>query len=93
MNFSFGGSSTFVVALVQPTPGTQFVNSVPVNLTGVNRIILRLTFDDATNQVTHSFSINDGATFTTIPVSVPGKVLTTGPDAIVSVFGSVAVSP
>jgi hypothetical protein len=93
MNFSFSGSSTTVVALVQPTPGTQFVNSVPVNLTGVSRIILRLTFDDTTNQVRHSFSTDGGGTFTTIPVSVPGKVLTTGPEAIVSVFGSVAISP
>jgi hypothetical protein len=86
INFSTGPS---VVALVQPASGPQFAQSVPINLTGVQRVMLRLTFNDATNQVTHSYSLNGGATFTDIVLPQPGKVMTTGSQAVVSVFGSV----
>jgi len=51
--------------------------------------MLRLTFNDSTNQVTHSYSLNGGATFTDIVFPQPGKVMTIGSQATVSVFGSV----
>ena len=86
INFSPG---PVVVALVQPASGPQSTQSVPINLTGVQRVMLRLTFNDSTNQVTHSFSVNGGATFTDIVFPQPGKVMTTGSQAVVSVFGSV----
>jgi hypothetical protein len=81
INFSIG---PLVVALANGQ-----VQFVPVDLTGVQRVMLRLTFNDATNQVTHSFSLNGGATFTDIVFPQPGKVMTTGSQALVSVFGSV----
>ncbi len=86
INFSTG---PFVVAVSQPANGPQSVQAVPIDLTGVQRVMLRLTFNDATNEVTHSFSLNGGATFTDIPLPQPGRVMTTGSQATVSVFGSV----
>jgi subtilisin family serine protease len=82
MNFSTGSS---IVALASP----GVFQSVPVNLAGVQRVMLRLTFRDSTNEVTHSFSLDNGATFTNFVFPQPGKVMTTGSQAIVSVFGSV----
>jgi len=86
INFSNG---PVVVALVQPATGPQAVQAVPIDLTGVQRVMLRLTFNDSTNQVTHSYSLNGGATFTDIVFPQPGKVMTIGSQATVSVFGSV----
>jgi hypothetical protein len=86
INFSTG---PFVVAVAHPANGPQSVQAVPIDLTGVQRVMLRLTFNDSTNQVTHSYSLNGGATFIDIPLPQPGKVMTTGSQALVSVFGSV----
>jgi hypothetical protein len=86
INFSTG---PLVVAVAQPNNGPQSVQAVPIDLTGVQRVMLRLTFNDATNQVTHSYSLNGGATFIDIVLPQPGKVMTTGSQAVVSVFGSV----
>jgi hypothetical protein len=86
INFSTG---PFVVAVAHPANGPQSVQAVPIDLTGVQRVMLRLTFNDATNQVTHSYSLNGGVTFTDIVLPQPGKVMTTGSQAVVSVFGSV----
>jgi len=74
---------------VQSASGARTTQQVPINLTGVQRLLLRLNFDDVTNQVTHSFSTDGGITFTTIALTQPGTVMTTGTQAVVSVFGSV----
>jgi hypothetical protein len=86
INFSTG---PFVVAVAHPANGPQSVQAVPIDLTGVQRVMLRLTLNDSTNQVTHSYSLNGGATFTDIVLPQPGRVMTTGSQAVVSVFGSV----
>jgi hypothetical protein len=64
------------------------VENVALDLTGVKRVFLRLDYNDTTNQVTQSFSTN-GSVFTTVSVPQPGTVMTTGPQALTSVFGSV----
>lgn len=86
INFSTG---PFVVAVANPASGPQSVQAVPIDLTGIQRVMLRLTFNDSTNQVTHSYSLNGGATFIDIPLPQPGRVMTSGSQAVVSVFGSV----
>ena len=83
------GSGPVLTALVQSASGAQTSQQVPVSLTMVQRVLLRLTFDDSTNHVTHSFSTDGGITFTAIALPQPGTVMTTGSQAVVSVFGSV----
>lgn len=59
-----------------------------VNLDGVARIVLRLEFDDVTNGVSPSFSIDGGTTFTAL--TPPGDGVLPGfDDAIVGFFGHV----
>ena len=64
-----------------------------VSLVGVSRIVLRLIYDDGTNQVAASFSTDGGASFTPLSVPSPGTVTTLGSEAVVSVFGSVISPP
>ena len=72
---------------------TGFAQSVPVDLTGVERILLRLELQDSTNRVFPSFSINNGITFTPIALPPTATVFTPSGQnrAFVSVFGSVVV--
>jgi len=70
---------------------TGFHQTVPVNLSGVARILLRLTLDDNTNHVTPSFSTDGELTFTDIPLPASATVFTGSNQAAVSVFGSVVV--
>lgn len=85
VNMNFSGPGPFVVALARP----GVFQDAPLNLTGVQRIMLRLTFHDSTNEVTHAFSLDNGLTFTNFVFPQPGKVMTTGNQAIVSFFASV----
>jgi hypothetical protein len=86
-----GGTDTIITALAQSASLSRVTQSVRVNLTGVSRIIFRLVYtDDATNRVTTSYSLDDGP-FTEIVLPQPGIVMTTGNQAVVSVFGSVQV--
>jgi hypothetical protein len=47
-----------------------------------------MSVNDANSVVGYSFSTNGGATFTTIPVSQNGRVMTTSSVGFVSVFAS-----
>ena len=88
------GAGPVVGALTKTATDVVTVENVPLNLTGAQRVFLRLTYNDSTNQVAQSFS-TDGSTFTTVSVPQPGTVMTTGTQALTSVFGSVqlATSP
>ena len=90
VNIQLGGSGagTVVVGFVVQT---GFVQTVPVDLTGVERILLRLEFQDSTNRVFPSFSINNGITFTPIALPPTATVFTPSGQnrAFVSLFGSV----
>ena len=88
------GAGPVIGALTKTASDVVMVENVPLNLTSVQRVFLRLTYNDFTNQVTQSFSTN-GTTFTMVSVSQPGTVMTTGSQALTSVFGSVqlATSP
>ena len=90
INIQVGGNGTVaeVVALSFGVPGPSQL----VSLAGVSRIGLRLSFDDSTNLVRASFSINDGASFTELSVP-PGTIMVTNSEAVVSVFGAVRASP
>jgi len=66
---------------------------IAVDLTGVERIILRFRLADNTNELAPSFSTDGGSTFTTINLPVPATTFTSGSsEAIVSVVGSVALT-
>jgi hypothetical protein len=65
--------------------------TVPINLAGVQQIILRLALSDATNQVVPSFSLDGGAMFAEIALPTPGRVFTNADQAEVSVFASARV--
>ena len=84
------GSGSVVYAVAEPAGGGSPIGLVPVNLIGISHIMLRLVFNDISNTVNYSFSINSGATFSAIPVSQPGRVLSGWPEGVVSVFGAVA---
>ena len=88
------GAGPVVGALTKTATDVVTVENVPLNLTGAQRVFLRLTYNDSTNQVAQSFS-TDGITFTTVSVPQPGTVMTTSSQALTSVFGSVqlATSP
>lgn len=94
VNIGVGGSGTeaSVTAGYFPDPGTPvFSAPVPINLAGVERITLRLVLDDATNQVTPSFSLDGGTNFTPIAIPGGGRVFTSGNQALVSIFGSTQI--
>lgn len=48
----------------QIPPGPTITNFTPINLSGLTDITLKLRFEDATNRVFPSFSIDNGVTFT-----------------------------
>jgi pimeloyl-ACP methyl ester carboxylesterase len=93
VNIQAGSSGTgaIVTATAQSASLSRVNQSVGVNLTGVSRILLRLAYDDVSKRVTYSFSTDGGTTFTEITLPQPGTVMTTGNQAVVSVFGSVQV--
>jgi hypothetical protein len=74
--------------LTKTASGVVTIENVALDLMGVQCVFLRLTYNDSTNQVLQSFSTN-GTTFTTVSVAQPGTVMTTGSQALISVFGSV----
>ena len=88
---SNNGAGPVIGALTKTAGGIVTVENLPLDLTGAQRVFLRLDYNDARNQVTQSFSTN-GSTFTTVSVPQPGTVMTTGTQALASVFGSVQLS-
>jgi hypothetical protein len=82
------GGGPVIGALTKTAGGVVTVENVPLDLGGAQRVFLRLTYNDSTNQVIQSFSTN-GVTFTTVSVPQLGTVMTTGSQALTSVFGSV----
>jgi hypothetical protein len=82
------GAGPVIGALTKTAGGIVTVENVPLDLTSAQRVFLRLTYNDSTKQVIQSFSTN-GVTFTTVNVPQPGTVMTTGTQALTSVFGSV----
>lgn len=88
-----GGCGTLSCVTALSTFPSVVTQTVPVDLTGVGRITLRLAIDDATNGVTHSFSVDGGRTFREIALPTPARTFTSGStQAVVGVFGSVIVS-
>lgn len=94
VNMQIGRSGDFAVlsATVESPGGSRVNQSMPLDLSGINRILLRLIFDDATNCVTSSFSTNGGSSFTEIVPPLPGTIMTGGSEAIVSVFGFAVIA-
>lgn len=90
-NVQVGSCGTGACVFGVSTAG--FSAGVPVNLTGVSRIFLRLDLDDDTNTVVASFSTagpNQG--FIQVPLPQPARVFTSDFRAVVSVAGSVAIA-
>jgi len=58
-----------ITGLYVPPSGqaNRVAQSVFVDLAGVQRVLLRLTFTDGTNRVVPSFSLNGGASLQTLP--------------------------
>jgi hypothetical protein len=87
-----GGCGALSCVTALATLPSFVTETVPVDLAGVHRIILRLQVDDATNQVSHSFSTDGGASFTTITLPSPVATFTSGSsEAVVSVVGSMSL--
>jgi hypothetical protein len=89
VNVQVTSKATGVSVFAQAGP-TNASNSLPVtlNLTGIQRILLRLVFDDATSRVTALFSIDGGTTFTQLAMPPTAQVMTSGSQGIVAVFGA-----
>lgn len=101
--FGFGPDDAFVTVQVSNCgPGACVAGTsrsgrgtrptkIPVDLTGVSRIILRIALNDATNEAIPSFSTNAGLTFTELPLVVPETFFTGSAQAAVGVFGFVVL--
>jgi hypothetical protein len=88
----FSDSGPVLHALVRPANQPAITETTHINLIGLERIHLRLVFDDATNRVTHFYS-TDGLNFVPIVTTAPGTIMTAGSQAITSMFGVVSLSP
>jgi hypothetical protein len=82
-----GSGGVFVSAVTDPNFSN--VVAVPVTLTGLQPLMLRLAYDDKTSLVTPSFSVDGGNNFTQISLPQPAVAMTKGSQGIVSVFGVV----
>jgi hypothetical protein len=85
--YSIGVQRVFPLGNQLPTV-SSYVTVNPASITG--RIVLRMSFDDATNLMTYAFSLDGGTTFQSPFPAIPAFVLSSEAEIL---LGAAAVSP
>jgi len=77
-----------VISTATNVAGAEIARSTPVNLPPIQNVQFRLVFDDATNRVLPSFSLDEGKSFTNIELPPTARVMSAATETIVSIIGS-----
>ncbi len=87
VGYSIGVERVFPLGNQLP-PVTSYVSIDPLTVTG--QLVLRMSFDDATNQMTYSFSLDGGTTFQSPFPSIQAFVIDSAGEVL---LGAAAVPP